>query len=128
MATVGCLPDISTNTYCYVRAVYNPNPSDVYFYQLPLGVQLPHSTSPSCSACIKTMMGLYAQALKNETKGALTGLEATYGTAANLANSKCGSGYALTHVPNTSGAQALQSGTVLALLAVVGLMISTWSP
>jgi hypothetical protein len=128
MAKTGCLPDPATNSYCVVEAVFNTNPSDLYFYQLPLGTSLPNSTSPSCSACTKTMMGYYASALQNETKGTLTGLEDTYAAAANLAVAKCGQGYAQTQVANANGAAKFGSGVVLALVAVFGLMVLSGCP
>lgn len=131
MANTGCLPDISTNTYCFVKAVWNANPSDQYFYQLPLGTQLPNNTFPSCSACTKTMLSLYAQALGNETKGTLPGLENTYSAAAKLAVSKCGTGYAATQVANAkSGAVRFGSGMVpvLALTMAIGLTLLSGLP
>jgi hypothetical protein len=122
MATTSCLADPSTNTYCYVKAVFSQNPSDLYFYQLPFGIKLPNNTAPTCSACTKTMMGLYAWALGNETKGELSGLETTYQSAANLAVGKCGDGYAPIQVTNVSGAARSGSGMVLVLILVAGLM------
>jgi hypothetical protein len=125
MSTTGCLADPSTNTYCYVKAVFSQNPSDLYFYQLPFGMKLPDTTAPTCSACTKTMMGLYAWALGNETKGDMSGLETTYLSAANLAVGKCGDGYAPVQVANVSGAARSGNGIVLALILVAGLM--AWS-
>jgi hypothetical protein len=69
------------------------------------------------------MMGYYASALQNETKGTLTGLEDTYAAAASLAVAKCGEGYAQTQVANANGAAKFGSGVVLVLMAVFGLMV-----
>ncbi|KAF8889612.1 hypothetical protein BD779DRAFT_1388861, partial [Infundibulicybe gibba] len=91
----GCLANPTTNTYCYLSAVRDPNPSDLYFYQLPLGIKLPPSSTPSCSSCTQSLLKVYAAALKNGSQSdSLTGLKQTYGSAAQLAVQKCGSGYA----------------------------------
>lgn len=103
MRTAGCLPDQVTNSYCYVEAAHSVDPSDLYFYQLPIGIPLPNSTTPSCSSCTKTLMGLYAQALENAPKGTLADLRTTYGSAQTVAVAQCGSGYAQATV-TTSGA------------------------
>jgi len=95
MHDAGCLPDPATNAYCYVEAAVNSNPSDLYFYQLPLGVSLPVSTMSTCSGCTKSLLAMYAAALGNGAELAnLGGLKATYGHAAKLANAECGQGYA----------------------------------
>lgn len=85
-----CLADPNTNAYCYIEAVSNTNPSDLYFYQLPLGTALPNTVKPSCSSCTKSVMALYSQAQN------VTALASTYPPAAQLVNagSACGSGYA----------------------------------
>lgn len=87
MRDAACVVDPTTNAYCYVEAVRNSNPSDLYFYQLPLGIGLPTNTVPSCSSCTKSIMQLYA------TAGNLTALVSTYNTAARIADGSCGSGY-----------------------------------
>lgn len=97
----GCLTDPTTNTYCYLNAVRNSNPSDAYFYGLPLGEKLPKTTTPSCSACTRSVMGVYSAALEDPAQAAdLTGLKKTYTEAAQLAVSSCGNGYAAITVVN----------------------------
>jgi hypothetical protein len=94
MRTAGCLPDQATNAYCYVEAAHSTDPSDLYYYQLPIGIPLPKSTVPSCSGCTKSLLALYSQALQNAAPGTLSNLQNTYASGANLAVAKCGAGYA----------------------------------
>jgi hypothetical protein len=94
-----CLADPTTNAYCYLNAVHNSNPSDLYFYSLPLGIPLPPTTTPSCSACSKTIMGLYSTALQDPSQAnLLTGLKSTYKASAQIALQHCGAGFALTAI------------------------------
>lgn len=105
MRTAGCLPDQVTDSYCYVEAAHSTDPSDLYFYQLPNGIPLPNNTTPSCSSCTKSLMGLYVQALENTPKDTLADLQSTYARAQLLAVAQCGSGYAQSAV-KTSGTAA----------------------
>lgn len=124
MRKTGCLADRTTNTYCYILATQNRNPADIYFYQLPLGVDLPRSTTPTCSACTKSMLALYAGALGNSTQLATLGdgLKETYPAALELAQGKCGADYAA-NVTASSGVLPV-SGPTLRLLGVVGAVLA----
>jgi len=53
MYTAGCLPDQS-QTPTVRRCGSCSNPSDLYFFQLPMGISLPNNTTPSCSSCTKS--------------------------------------------------------------------------
>lgn len=105
MRSAGCLPDQITDSYCYVEAAHSTDPSDLYFYQLPIGLPLPNNTTPSCSSCTKSLMNLYVQALESAPKGTLAYLQSTYQSAQALAVAQCGSGYAQS-VVKISGAAA----------------------
>ncbi|KAJ7152253.1 hypothetical protein C8R43DRAFT_1003906 [Mycena crocata] len=95
MRSAGCLVDPSTDTYCYLDAVRNSNPSDTYFYSVPLGFTIPNNTIASCSACTKSLMTLYYGALSNSTlSSGLTGLQKSYDSAAKIAVADCGTAYA----------------------------------
>jgi hypothetical protein len=111
MAKAGCLADPSTSTYCYIDSVYSRDPSDLYFYQLPLGTKLPPSTKATCSGCTRSLLSLYHAALENahtagrgggttggdadiDAEGAVAGLKVTYDAAAALAVRDCGPEYA----------------------------------
>ncbi|RDB29718.1 hypothetical protein Hypma_013965 [Hypsizygus marmoreus] len=104
----GCITDPTTNTYCYVNAVRNTNPSDSYFYQMPLGIGVPKTATPLCSACTRSVMGIYAAALEDPAQApTLTGLKKTYSPAADLAVQQCGAGYAQV---TTSGGVSMLRG------------------
>ncbi|KAJ3712690.1 hypothetical protein C8R42DRAFT_727849 [Lentinula raphanica] len=90
----GCLNDPSTNSYCYVKAVHNTNPSDLYFYSLVSGVAISNSTTLTCSSCTKSLMSLYVDAL-NANASQLSELASVYPAAQALAASACGSTYAI---------------------------------
>lgn len=123
MHDASCLADPTTNTYCFLTAVRNPNPSDLYYYQLPLSIQLPKSSTPSCSACTKSVMGIYAAAIQNSTQApGLAGLKATYQPAAELSVGLCGAGYAKTLASSASKL----TGTNVNILSVF-LVMTTWT-
>ena len=65
MQEAACLVDPSTNTYCYLNAVHNTNPTDLYYYMLPLGSPLPNSARSTCIACTKNLMSIYSTALSD---------------------------------------------------------------
>jgi len=95
MRSAGCLVDPTTNTYCYIDAAHNQEPSDIYFYSLPLGVSIPNNTVASCSACTKSLMSLYYSALSNSSQAQeLTSLQDTYPSGARIAVAECGPAYA----------------------------------
>jgi hypothetical protein len=95
MAQVGCLSDPTTMAYCYIEAVYGPMTTDMFVYQLPLGIKLPRPVKASCSACTKTIMGMYANVLQtNGSSGETNGLTTTYNDAAGLLDGACGQAYA----------------------------------
>ncbi|KZP20147.1 hypothetical protein FIBSPDRAFT_827247 [Athelia psychrophila] len=89
MLAAGCPADQVTNTYYYVEAAQNQSPSDLYFYQLPMGLPLPNGTRPSCSSCVKSLMSTYASAL-HMGGNALSGLRGVYEAAAVAAEEECG--------------------------------------
>lgn len=119
LRNTGCLVDQATGAYCYVEAVHNPQPADLYFYSLPLGTDLPPAITPSCSACTKSVMALYAAQGAN-----LSALQETYDGAATVANKVCGQGYA--QGGDTNGAAAMAGGSgvfVLWTLAIASALL-----
>ncbi|KZT25787.1 hypothetical protein NEOLEDRAFT_1114189 [Neolentinus lepideus HHB14362 ss-1] len=122
MRTVACETDPSTNTYCFIDAISNTNPSDLFFYYLPLGIAVPTSSTPTCDACTQTLMGLYDQAQKN-----VSALQQTYNDAALFARSTCGSNY-VAAVGGANGATRLagmgRSYTVMVALLGVAVVMS----
>jgi hypothetical protein len=95
MRDAACIPDPATNTFCYLNAVRNPDPTELYFYQLPLGIGLPSTANPMCSPCTSSVLSIYAHALSDpDQEDSLTGLKQTYESAAAAAIQSCGSTYA----------------------------------
>ncbi|KAI0754341.1 hypothetical protein C8Q80DRAFT_1094050 [Daedaleopsis nitida] len=91
MREVGCQVDTDTDMYCYVEAAQSTHPSDLYLYQLPLGLALPNTTVPSCTACVQNVMGAFAR-----DPAAAPKLQDTYASAAAIVNNACGSGFVAT--------------------------------
>ena len=61
MREVACQVDQEKDTYCYVEAAQSTHPSDLYLYQLPLGLPLLNATVPSCDACAQRVKGAFAE-------------------------------------------------------------------
>ncbi|KAL0570718.1 hypothetical protein V5O48_011237 [Marasmius crinis-equi] len=138
---LGCLVDPASNTYCYLNAVHNSNPADVYLYGIGLGKPFPSrgKANPSCSACSRQVLGVYAAAVGNGTGNdkallgdmALTNLQNTYSPAASSWSESCGNAFAQTSIAATNDAVSVRvlsarglSGVVAVFVAVVLLGIS----
>ncbi|KAG6861308.1 hypothetical protein C0995_001627 [Termitomyces sp. Mi166 len=127
MRDAGCLMDPASNTYCYLNAVRSSN---LYFYYLPLGIPVPNTTKPLCTACTRDLMLAYSSALSNTTEAdALTGLKQTYGNAAKMAVAQCGTEYADTTVASKAPAALLRgcswwTGVAVLLLGVILQVLS----
>ena len=126
MRTVGCLtdqkPDPSLDSYCYVNAVQARNPSDMYYYNLPLGTALPNGTRSSCSACTKSVLNVYEDA---HNKGGVPSLDSTYDDAVDKTQIACG----MTYVQAVNGATVRWTGlgsvwwtALLGTMFVVGIL------
>ncbi|KAI7344322.1 hypothetical protein KC354_g15223, partial [Hortaea werneckii] len=118
---VGCLTD-SDGDYCFSNAVSNMTaPTSSYVYYLPLGVQLPAGTRPSCNDCLQDTMQVFAQAAANKS----VPLAETYGDAGQMIQMACGPSYAVDAVQRTNAAAAGAMGSppvglgVTVLLAMV---------
>jgi hypothetical protein len=94
---VGCLSNPDTNVYCYVQAAAQPTASDLYFYQVLFGLQIPNNTKPSCSSCTKSLMNLYLSAISGPGKitddDVQSMLARAYAYAADIASGVCGNGF-----------------------------------
>lgn len=126
MRNAGCLADQVTNSYCYVEAAHSTSPSDLYFYQLPAGIALPNTTTPSCSSCTKSLMGLYSQALQSAPKGTLTALQSTYSDAEKFTVAQCGSGYAATSSGGVSAYRGLDKVVGVSVAAISCIWALLW--
>ena len=81
-----CLQDPDTDQYCYASAVTNStDSSDSYIYFLPYDLELPGSSTPSCSWCNKETMDIYHAA--SADRDLL--ISNTYEEAARLINNLC---------------------------------------
>ena len=120
MYNASCLADPTTNAFCFLNAVANSDPTELYFYELPLGIALPVNAHPQCTPCTKTVLDAYAAALSDPTQAdSLTGLKQTYDTAAGLTIQSCGSAYATTV---TNGMVALRPKCLASVIGVMLLM------
>ena len=129
MRNVGCAVDPSTNSYCYVEAVANPDPSSFYFYQLPLGQPLgPNITTSACNGCTTALMASYASALNGTNGSALEGLSQTYNVAVETLNEVCGTTYAKIQIQASRAGSAWVNAIVprmSSLVALAGLVVFT---
>ncbi|KAI0676356.1 hypothetical protein C8Q78DRAFT_987033 [Trametes maxima] len=117
MRTAACQTNALTNTYCYLEAAQSTHPSDLYLYQLPLGLRLPNATVPSCTACVQGLMKTFVDA--SAGAGAqLSRLQKTYPAAAAVVNGACGAEFVAT-MAGTNGARG-RGGRAAAAAAAVG--------
>ncbi|KAG8216733.1 hypothetical protein J3R82DRAFT_6946 [Butyriboletus roseoflavus] len=122
MRNVACQVDPAANSYCYVEAVANPDPSNYWFYQLPLGQKLgPNITTSACNGCTSELMASYASALNSTNGTSLTGLAQTYNAAADTLNNVCGSSYAKTAQVSGSASKAWLNAGVPTKSSLVAL-------
>lgn len=103
----GCLSNPDTNVYCYIQAAAQPNSSDLYFYQILFGLQIPNNTKPSCSSCTKSLMNLYVSAISGQNQikdnDVRSTLAQAYAHAADIAVGVCGNGFVQTIAIDGSG-------------------------
>jgi hypothetical protein len=122
MHDVACESQPGIDVYCYLNAVRSTTPSDSYYYQLPFGIPLPKTSSPSCSACSQSVMHTYVTALQDAVTGPLlTGLKATYKAAAELSAQSCGASFAATSIVSSAVSKTnTPSWLLIGLLAIFG--------
>lgn len=103
----GCLKSTSNgNNYCFANAVTNTSsPTDPYVYYLPLGINLPGGSRPTCDECLVNTMHIFQQAAGNSSQPA----SGTYVPAAQQIDLSCGPTFVNTSVPLISGASTLFS-------------------
>ena len=88
MREAACQVNTQTDTYCYVEAAQSTHPSDLYLYELPLGLAFPNTTVPGCTSCVQSLMSTF-----NEQGANITKLKSTYGPAASVINNACGASF-----------------------------------
>lgn len=85
--TATCLKDPDTSMYCFASAVTNlTNPTNPYFYYLPLNKSLPGSSLPSCNKCLQETMSVFHSATADRKQQ----IANTYVSAAEQVNTICG--------------------------------------
>lgn len=92
--TAGCLSDPNMHTYCYLTAALSSNPFDLFVYSLPLGIGIPKSSTTSCSVCSKSILSVYADALRSGAPGTSV-LKTTFYDGLTMCQSGCGTDFAL---------------------------------
>jgi hypothetical protein len=84
--------------YCFIDALMNKqNPSDPFPYYTAIGMNLPSGPNvppPSCNGCLRTAMGIFAQAAVQSDQP----LSMTYMRCAQAVDGACGAGFADTSV------------------------------
>ncbi|KAI4720445.1 hypothetical protein E4T48_03341 [Aureobasidium sp. EXF-10727] len=106
----GCL--LNSNTGNYYAVTNASSPTDSYVYYMGLGVSLPSTTAPSCSACLQDTMSVFASAATNRSQP----ISKVYVTAAAMIDLTCGALFV-----NASGPTIPSSGAASALFASSGL-------
>ncbi|KAL0062048.1 hypothetical protein AAF712_011126 [Marasmius tenuissimus] len=124
---VGCLVDPGSNTYCYLNAVHNSNPSDVYLYNIGLGKRFPTGgkANPTCSACSRQVINVYSDALGNGTgidkallgDMAQTNLQNALPPAVQTWRDSCGSSFATATI--SGGARIFPQALSLSLVVAI---------
>lgn len=108
----GCLTD-SDGKYCFANAVTNSSaPTSSYIYYLPLGVQLPGGTQPTCDTCLQKTMSMFASYATNSSQP----LSMDYGSAAQQVDMTCGPSFAASAAVSTGAAPAISARSALSLL------------
>ena len=115
----GCLTDDHGN-YCFANAVMNASaPTSSYAYYLPLGVQLPGGTQPTCDTCLRRTMAIFATYAGNSSQP----LSSDYGTAAQQLDMTCGPNFVESTVATSSSSAASLRATGLGLLPSVAVLL-----
>lgn len=122
-----CLKDPDTAVYCFGNAVTNQtNPTDTYFYYLPLNSTLPGGTVPICAPCLEDMMAIYQVATANRRQP----IANTYDSAADQVNTLCGPNFANTTMPeaivSSSGPSTFSRGPSWVLPSTILVMVASW--
>lgn len=94
-----CLQNPQTDTYCFASAVTNvTNPTDAFFYFMPLGSTLPGGSAPSCGWCTSQTMAIFHASSANRKQA----ISDTYESAAQQVNTICGPNFVNSTLPAES--------------------------
>lgn len=122
-----CLKDPDTAVYCFGNSVTNQtNPTETYFYYLPLNSTLPGGTVPICAPCLQDTMAIYQIATANRRQP----IAATYDSAAEQVNTLCGPNFANTTMPeaivSSAGFSTSSGGPPWMLYSSILIMVASW--
>lgn len=126
--SASCLQNPQTQNYCFASAVTNvTNPSDIFFYSMPLGSPLPGGSTPSCSFCTRQTMAIFHAATSDRSQK----ISSTYKDAARQVNTICGPGFvndtatsSANRLANTPDASSMLATVLFAIF--VGLGVMAW--
>ena len=115
----GCLTD-SNGAYCYADAVTNVSSlSSSYIYYLPLGVQLPPNSRPTCNTCLQDTMAIFASYAGNASMP----LSSDYNVAAQQVDAGCGQTFTVASVHSTSAANYNLAPRMSGLMGLLTLTV-----
>lgn len=122
-----CLQNPATQNYCFASAVTNvTNPSDIFFYSMPLGLPLPGGSTPTCGICTSQTMAIFHAATGDRSQK----ISSTYRDAARQVNTICGPGFVNDTATSRAGrpvAPGAATTLATALFATLaGLAIMAW--
>lgn len=102
-----CLKTAKDNQYCFSQAVStSQNPSDIYPYFTAVGLTMPSGSKPTCNACLKQTMQVFAEyAVRKEQP-----LAQNYLGCAQMVDGECGTGYAAVDVKVGSVDSGMENG------------------
>ncbi|WWC89233.1 uncharacterized protein L201_004151 [Kwoniella dendrophila CBS 6074] len=61
MKTSSSLLNDQSGSYCYLDALYQKKPDDLYLWSLPNNIPLPSSSKPTCSSCSRLLLNTYME-------------------------------------------------------------------
>ncbi|EEH42958.1 uncharacterized protein PADG_07778 [Paracoccidioides brasiliensis Pb18] len=118
-----CLKSPDTHNYCFSDAVVNgTNPSNSFIYYLPLGMNLPGSSRPTCNKCLQATMQSFSRAATTDNQPIVK----TYMPAANQININCGPAFVVSAVKvgkDTGAGSTTRMVKGTSLLRIMGYMI-----
>ncbi|TXT08992.1 hypothetical protein VHUM_02466 [Vanrija humicola] len=116
MRTASGLINPNTGVYCYLEALANVKPDDMYLWMLPSGNIIPATSTPTCSPCSGLLMNHFAAWTANTTSLNSTLISSAVATV----NGKCGSSFiSTTPVASSAYLPGRPDGLSLAFLSLL---------
>ncbi|GAA5868819.1 hypothetical protein JCM1840_005129 [Sporobolomyces johnsonii] len=119
----GCQTNNQTGAYCFADASAQSDPSELYFYYLPEGTNLPSGTTTDCNGCMGGLFSIYARYATNSTLA----ISQTYSSGRAVAALACGPTFApLIAAVTSSSPLSLSTPLHGFMLALVALVVALW--